>query len=288
MIRVHSYAKINLFLDVVEKRSDGYHNLEMIMQSIDLCDYITVEKSPHGIDIQTQNYYLPTDEKNIAYKAAKLLMERKKRCEGVKINIEKHIPVAAGLGGGSSNAAAVLNSIVKLFDLEIKQSELSEIALQLGADVPFFLKGGTSQAKGIGEQLTALSYFDHTMILLVKPNFDISTADIFKNYRMQEKNKKASLEDMICALENRDVSKISKNLYNSLEDVVCSRYPEVADLKIQMINNGAIGSLMSGSGPSVFGVFNEAAAIDSAFSFFKKNFINTFIVKTVDKSMNFV
>lgn len=277
-VNERAYAKINLLLDVVNKRADGYHNLEMIMQTIDLYDDVRVEKVQAGIHLVCATEFVPNNEKNIAWKAADLFCKKYNIKSGVKIDIKKRIPVAAGLAGGSSDAAAVLRAMMKLFDIYPSKEELVEMALSLGADVPYCLEGGTCIAEGLGERLIKLDDFAGVHILLVKPNVGVSTVWCFKNYRQEKVSKRPNLNKMVEDIKGRDINMVAHGLCNVLESVTIPEHPVIDNIKKQMLDNGAIGAIMSGSGPSVFGIFSSGQDAENA----KKSFDgqDMFVYKT--------
>lgn len=281
-IKLYAKAKINPALDVVERLENGYHNLEMVMQSINLSDSITISKTfTNDIVINTNIYWLPTDSKNLVYKTAKYLKENYNIKYGINIKLIKSIPICAGLAGGSADCAATLIGMRKLFKLPISNEELLKIGQDFGADVPFCIKRGTYLAKGIGEKLSPLSPFPHCYILIAKPNISISTASVFKSLDLSNIKERPDIEKIIYYLEKQDIEGISKNLCNVLETVSIQKYPIIADIKNCMIKSGALGSLMSGSGSAVFGIFKQKkqAAIAKRNLEYKLNIKEVFITK---------
>ncbi|MFE8704029.1 4-(cytidine 5'-diphospho)-2-C-methyl-D-erythritol kinase [Cytobacillus sp. FJAT-54145] len=245
-------AKINLSLDVLHKRQDGYHEVEMIMTTIDLADRIELMLlDSDSIRINSQSRFVPDDQRNLAYQAAKLLKERYKVTKGVQIAIEKTIPVAAGLAGGSSDAAATLRGLNKLWDLGLSLDELAELGAEIGSDVSFCVYGGTALAKGRGEVITQLPAPPTCWVVLAKPFIGVSTADVYRRLELDH-IVHPNTADMIKAIEEDDFNGMCKNVGNVLEDVTLKLYPEVAQIKDQMIRFGADAVLMSGSGPTVF------------------------------------
>lgn len=245
-------AKINLSLDVLGKRQDGYHELEMIMTTIDLADRIELELLEEDtIVISSHSRYVPNDERNLAYKAAKLLKDRLGVKKGVEISIEKHIPVAAGLGGGSSDAAAVLRGLNKLWDLRLSLDELAALGLEIGSDVPFCVYGGTALAKGRGEILTPLPPPPRCWVVLAKPSIGVSTGEIYKQLELDH-IVHPNTKEMAEAIKNNDYRKMCDLVGNVLESVTLKKYPEVSTIKKDMARFGANAVLMSGSGPTVF------------------------------------
>jgi 4-diphosphocytidyl-2-C-methyl-D-erythritol kinase len=266
MISLNAHAKINLSLDVLNKREDGYHNLQMIMQTIELHDTINIAKIQSGVEIYCDAPYVPNNNTNIAYKAAAAMLDRYKPGAGVRIEIEKKIPVAAGLAGGSTDAAAVLKGVNQLFNLGLDQKELMEIGKTIGADVPYCLMGGTALAEGIGEKLTPLRQIGKVPVILIKPRIGVSTAWVYKKLNLDKLNQRPDTSALISAIDRLDIGFISENMSNVLESVTLARYPVIRKIKKAMIKNGAAGSMMSGSGPTVFGIFSDEQKATNAFS----------------------
>jgi 4-diphosphocytidyl-2-C-methyl-D-erythritol kinase len=261
-INISANAKINITLDVLNKRDDGYHNVKMIMQSINLCDMINIKKTKEDMTLKTNYNFLPTDENNLAYKAAKIFFEETGiNKEGVEIYIEKRIPVAAGLAGGSTDAASVLIALNKLFHTGLKFDQLTKIGEKLGSDVPFCMLGGTALAEGKGEILTPLRDIPETCIVLAKPPIHVSTAEVYGSLVLEKITGRPDTERVIDYINKQDINGIAKNMYNVLEAITANKFKIINKIKNIMIGNGAIGSIMSGSGPTVFGIFeNEASA----------------------------
>jgi 4-diphosphocytidyl-2-C-methyl-D-erythritol kinase len=278
-LKIRGRAKINLSLDVVGKREDGYHKLKMIIQQIDLYDEIFVQKREKGIFLETDCKFLPTNERNIAYRAAKLIMDKYQLDGGVYIYIKKNIPVAAGLAGGSTNAAAVLQGINKLWRLQIPKEELMQIGLKLGADVPFCILGGAALAQGIGEQLTPIKGWKH-WVLLCKPNISVSTAEVYRNLQWEKINDHPKTDEILKSLETDDIHRVAENLCNVLETVTIPMHPLIKEIKIKMIECHALGSLMSGSGPTVFGLYKDYEKAKKACQKLSRVYKQTYLVKT--------
>ncbi len=264
-----SRAKINLSLDVIGKRDDGYHEVDMVMQQIDLYDTLTFEKTDVGkIEIECNNKYIPIDSRNIVYKAILAVNEYLKiENNGIKIIIDKNIPVAAGLGGGSSNAATAIKAYNILYGLNLKKDEMMKISVKVGADVPFFFEGGCCRARGIGEILTPIKGLNFGWIVICKPNIGVSTKGIYKalNYPMIVMH--PDVDGMVEALKNEDRLMISDKLGNVLERITLEKYKVVKNIKDKISNSNAYGSLMSGSGPTVFGLFSN---YKSGYKMYKK------------------
>lgn len=278
----NAYAKINLSLDVVNKRSDGYHNLKMIMQTVSLFDIITVEKSD-TISITCTNKNVPCDERNIVYKCAKKLLDNKDVSGGFKIHIEKNIPMAAGLAGGSSDGAVVMKEINRIYNLGYTMDELKEIGAGIGADIPYCLEGGTYLCQGIGDILTPTDSFDFDKILLVKPPIDVSTPWVYKNLKLNEINTHPDTDKVIEMLKFGNLSGLKECSGNLLETVTENEYKEISRIKQKMYSYNATFSMMSGSGPTVFGLFENEEDLNKAYEYFKGIYDDTFKVKTVNK-----
>lgn len=260
-IRLRAMAKINLGLDVLGKREDGYHDLRMIMQTVGLFDRITLRKTKaSGIRIQTNLGFLPADASNLAVRAAQLLFDEFGLEGGLFIDLEKHIPVAAGLAGGSSDAAAVLYGVNELFDLKLDREQLMERGLKLGADVPFCVLRGTALAEGVGEILTSTRPMPACHILLAKPPVHVSTKFVFGNLHADAIAAHPDIDGQLRALEEGDLKALAEKMGNVLEAVTVPAYPIIRELKTKMMEGGAIGAMMSGSGPTVFGLFDDERA----------------------------
>lgn len=253
-----SRAKINLTLDVLGKREDGYHNIKMIMQTVNLYDTIYIKKiRAEGIKLFTNLKWLPTDDKNLAYKAADLIKKRYNITGGVLIEIKKRIPIAAGLAGGSSNAAAVLVGMKTLFNIKSSTKELMSIGKEIGADVPYCIMRGTALAEGIGDILTRLPKCPDFYVVLAKPPISVSTQSIYKSLDNEIIKQRPNTQVVIDAIKSGDKIKIANNLYNVMEIVTAKKYPIIKEFKNFLMQKGALGVVMSGSGPTVFGLFND-------------------------------
>ncbi|GBF78342.1 4-(cytidine 5'-diphospho)-2-C-methyl-D-erythritol kinase [Paenibacillus sp. 598K] len=249
-------------LDVLRKREDGYHEVEMIMTMVDLADRLEMEElSRNTIIISSQAGYIPLDEKNLAFQAAKLIKERYKVDKGVYIHLDKKIPVAAGLAGGSSDAAAALRGLNRLWGLGIPLDELSRLGAELGSDVPFCVTGGTAIARGRGEALEHISPPPQCWVILAKPPINVSTADVYGRFRLSQVDKHPSTEAMAAELAAGSFTGMCQQLGNVLESVTLKLYPEVEQLKESMRKLGADGVLMSGSGPTVFGLVSRESKV---------------------------
>ena len=255
-MELRAYAKINLGLDVLRRREDGYHELRMVMQTVTLHDRIrlTVTEAP-GIRIRTNVSYIPDNQDNLACRSAALLLEEFPQDTGIYIDLDKHIPVAAGLAGGSSDAAAVMVGMNQLLSLGLSREELMERAVKIGADVPYCILRGTELAEGIGEKLTVLPSPPEAFLVLVKPPVHVSTAFVYKNLNVQEIGKHPDIDGQITALKEGDLEGLAGRMGNVLETVTSGRWPEIAGIRGRLLQLGALGARMSGSGPSVFGIF---------------------------------
>ncbi|NLY42779.1 MAG: 4-(cytidine 5'-diphospho)-2-C-methyl-D-erythritol kinase [Clostridiaceae bacterium] len=284
-MEIKSRAKVNITLDVVNKRDDGYHNIRMIMQTIDLYDVLYLEKIAHGIELKTNLPYLPVNKKNIAYKAARLFFDTLGiENEGIRINIKKNIPVSAGLAGGSTNAAAVLVAMNKMYGTGLKTEQLMEMGKKLGADVPYCILGGTALAEGIGDVLTPLPPIPNMLMVLAKPPVSVSTASVYKQLNINTIMARPDTEGVIHAIYNQDVKSIAKGMYNVLEEVTAKRHPVINTIKRIMLDSGALGAIMSGSGPTVFGVFEDKVSARKAVSRLEKVASDIFIVNTYNSN----
>lgn len=257
-MRLRAMAKINLGLDVVRKRPDGYHEVRMVMQTIHLYDVIELqERKEPGITVQTNLPFLPTNKDNLVYKAASLLMEEFGLSQGLAIRLEKHIPVAAGLAGGSSDAAAVLVGVNRLFRLGLTTQELMERGVRIGADVPYCVMRGTVLAEGIGERLTALPKAPDCHVLIAKPPISVSTKFVYENLHLDTLREHPDIDGMIACIREGSLEGVAQRLGNVLESVTIPAYPVIAEIKDMMLQNGALNAMMSGSGPTVFGLFKS-------------------------------
>lgn len=270
-LELKALGKINLGLDVLGRRENGYHDVRMVMQTVYLYDQITItKKSTPGIELETNLFYLPVNENNLAYRAAKILMDEFGIEEGVKIYLEKHIPVAAGMAGGSSNAAAVLHGINRMFHLGLSAEELMERGVTLGADVPYCIMRGTVLAEGIGEILTPLPPVPKCYVLLAKPPISVSTKLVYEKLDSHEIEEHPDIDGILEGLENQDLKKITECMGNVLEKVTIEEYPVIEEIKDVMKAEGALNAMMSGSGPTVFGIFDDKNLARKAAAAIKK------------------
>ncbi len=283
---LQAYAKINLGLDVLGKREDGYHELRMLMQTVDIYDEVKISRREDG-DIRIKLHYPLLEgeaagqaaadtglagENNIAYKAARLLREHCRLRQGVEIEIIKNIPIAAGMAGGSTDAAAVLKGMNTLFSLGLPKEDLAELGLRLGADVPYCLMGGTALAEGIGEKLKPLEPLPELPLVIAKPDIHVSTKEVYANLHLESlgEEERPDIDGILPALDRRDGADFRRCMKNVMERYTARVYPIVGEIKAAMLAEGAFGSMMSGSGPSVFGVFTGEDAADACFSALQK------------------
>lgn len=255
---INAPAKINLGLDVIRRREDGYHEVKMIMQSIRLFDRLTLAKSKTpGINLTTNLGFLPVNEDNLVYKSAKLLMDEFHIDTGVSIQLDKRIPVAAGMAGGSTDAASCLLAMNRLFDLKLSDRQLMERGVALGADIPYCIMKGTALSEGIGEILSPLPDAPDCYVLIAKPGFHVSTKFVYTNLKLDEQTVHPDIDHMINCIRKNDLQDLCDSMANILETVTIPEHPEIADIKKTMLEQGALGALMSGSGPTVFGIFDD-------------------------------
>lgn len=265
IMKLKAFAKINLGLDVVRKREDGYHEVRMIMQTVGIFDRLELKmQAEPGIRVSTNLSFLPNDESNLVYKAARLLMDEKGVKEGLSIQLEKHIPVAAGMAGGSSDAAAVLVGVNRMFNMGFSMEELMKRGVKIGADVPYCVMRGTALSEGIGEILAPLPPMPDCSILVAKPPVSVSTKFVYENLHVDSLAKHPDIDGMIKAIREESLSGIVKRMENVLETVTEKNYPVIRELKEYMMGAGAMGALMSGSGPTVFGIYDDAAKAEKA------------------------
>lgn len=281
--KLKAYAKINLGLDVVKKLPNGYHQVKMLMQTVGIYDELTLEKAEDGITVTTDSGELPTDENNLIYKAARLMRETYHIKEGVKIHLQKNIPIAAGMAGGSTDAAAAMKGMNLLFGLEIPTSELMRISVTIGADVPYCILGGTALAEGIGEKLTPLIPAPSCFVLVAKPDINVSTKYVYEHLDATGIPSHPDIDGMVTAIGNGSLQGILDRMENVLESVTIPAYPVIDTIKERMLELGAAGSLMSGSGPTVFGIFLNKATAATALEQLKDDglakqlFLTTFV-----------
>ena len=273
-IQLKALAKINLGLDVLRRREDGYHEVKMIMQTISLHDDLEIRriKTPE-IQVKTNLYYLPTNENNLVYKAAKLLMDEFDIKEGVSIQLKKRIPVAAGMAGGSTDGAAVLWGMNQMYGLGLSRQELMERGVKLGADVPYCVQRGTALAEGIGERLSVLPSMPKCTILIAKPGISVSTKFVYENLHANDlkPEQHPDVDSMIEAMKEKNLDLLCERMGNVLETVTIPAYPVIQEIKEHMMACGAAGAMMSGSGPTVFGIFHSPVQAKAAMKDLKVN-----------------
>lgn len=283
-----AYGKINIGLDVLRKRSDGYHEVKMIMQTVSLHDRITITKVENSSDIvlETNLSFLPTNDNNIVYKAAKLLKDEFGIQEGLAIKLEKHIPVAAGMAGGSTDAATTLELLNDMFSLNLSKEDLMKRAIKLGADVPYCIRKGTALSEGIGEILTPLKPLMPCHILIVKPPIYVSTKFVYENLKIDQLESHSDIDGIQAAIQAGNLYEMSSKMGNVLETVTEANYPVISSIKKMMLEQGAVASLMSGSGPTVFGIYDNEDKINQAATFFKTNYpsYRTYVTKPVNNA----
>lgn len=264
-LEVKAYAKVNLGLDVLRRREDGYHELRMIMQTVDLYDTLTFEKTEEAKIVMTCNIEgLPCDERNLVYKSAKLMFDEYDLPGGIRIHLEKRIPMAAGMAGGSTDAAAVFNGMNELYQLNVSKERLCELGVKIGADVPYCIVGGTVLSEGIGEVLTVLPNVPDCTVLIAKPDFDVSTKYVYENLHANSLTYHPDIDAMTEAVRAGDLAGVIKVMDNVLETVTEAKYTEITNIKKVMQENGAMRAMMSGSGPTVFGLYETVEMAESA------------------------
>ena len=286
-ISINAMAKINLGLDVLRRRENGYHDVKMVMQTVNIYDTLDfVKKEEPGIVVKVDAMELPTDENNLIYKAAKLLYERCRMEEGVEITLTKRIPIAAGMAGGSTDAAAALVGINRLFNLGLTMDELKEIGVKIGADVPYCIEGGTALSEGIGEILTKLPDAPDCFVVVAKPEISVSTKYVYENLHANELKYHPDIDGMVEAIREGNLDGVCSRMENVLETVTENKYPIISQIKKLLKDAGAENSLMSGSGPTVFAIFKEEEMAKKALEMVemsglaKQSFVTVFAKET--------
>ena len=286
-IRINAMAKINLGLDVLRRRENGYHDVKMIMQTVNIYDTLDfVKKDEPGIVVKVDAMELPTDENNLIYKAAKLLYDKCGMDKGVEITLTKRIPIAAGMAGGSTDAAAALVGINRLFELGLSMDELKQIGVKIGADVPYCIEGGTVLSEGIGEILTKLPDAPDCFVVVAKPEISVSTKYVYENLHANELKYHPDIDGMTEAIRQGDLDGVCKRMENVLETVTETKYPVISQIKQLLKDAGAESSLMSGSGPTVFAIFKEEETAKKALEkvresgLAKQSFVTVFAKET--------
>lgn len=288
-LHLKAYAKVNLGLDVIRRREDGYHEVKMIMQTVKLFDRLIMERTDSGIiTLQTNLPYLPLHEKNLVYQAIDIIRREYGIKDGVHVNLIKRIPVAAGMAGGSTDAAAAFVGMNQMFGLNITQDTLMKYGVSLGADIPYCIMRGTALSEGIGEVLTPLPPIPRCWFLIVKPGFSISTRLVYEHLRLDEHTDHPDIDGMKTALYHKDLAGVTKRMGNVLEQVTQTRYPAIEELKNIMKKHGALNALMSGSGPTVFGIFTDKERASRACRACQKHpsVRQTAIVRPFNKSLH--
>lgn len=267
-----AYAKINLGLDVIRRRPDGYHDVKMIMQTVDLYDVLSIsKKEDETITISTQKEDLPINEDNLIYKAVKLMKDTYGFSGGVHVELVKNIPIAAGMAGGSTDAAAAMRAVNKLFDLNRPLEELEKIAVKIGADVPYCIQGGTVLSEGIGEVLTTLPDSPQCILLIAKPDISVSTKYVYENLNLPELKKHPDIDAMKEAIKAGNLQGMIEQMDNVLASVTEEKYEIIGKIKQSMVKSGAVKAMMSGSGPTVFGIFETMVQAAGAFDAIKES-----------------
>ena len=279
-LRIPCLAKINLSLDVIGKRPDGYHLLRMLMQTVGLFDYINLEKIPEGIEVTCSNKSIACDGSNTAYRMAALVIDRYSLNYGVKIHIDKHIPAGAGLAGGSTDAAGVIKGMNQLFGLNMSLGEMLDLGLKVGADVPYCIIGGTALAEGIGERLTPLRPIKNIWCVIAKPEFSISTKEAYGALKLDGIMRHPATERLMGYIEAGNGKKLAAGMVNVLEDACISAYPQIYDIRKLMQQGGALGSMMTGSGSAVFGLFQSRSEGERCCALLKERVQEVFLVET--------
>ncbi|MFI3210826.1 MAG: 4-(cytidine 5'-diphospho)-2-C-methyl-D-erythritol kinase [Peptostreptococcaceae bacterium] len=289
-MQIKTRAKINLSIDVLGKRSDGYHLVEMIMQSIDLYDIIKIEENDFNIiNIKSNSSDIPVNDDNIVYKAIKIIKDTFNINQGINVYIEKNIPVAAGLAGGSSNCAGILVGLNKLWNLNLSNNKLKEIGLKLGADVPFCIEGGCYLAKNIGEELEPTIGLDEKLYLVVcKPEIFVSTKFIYESLNLNDLGPRPNNKDLINLLNNKNNLDLKNSMNNVLENVATKKYSEIEDIKSIISNNNSLVTMMSGSGPTVFGIFDLIENANKAKSELLKKYKQVYLTSSSKKGVEII
>lgn len=284
---IKAMAKVNLGLDVLRRLENGYHEVKMVMQTVNLYDKLTVKKKEReGITITSNTGELPLNEDNLIYKAARLIFEKTGKSYGVSIHLDKNIPIAAGMAGGSTDAAATLIALNELFDFGMSKEQLAEIGVKIGADVPYCIYGGTCLSEGIGEVLTKLPDTPDCYLVIAKPGIGVSTKYVYENLHIETVTEHPDMDGMVDAIKAGDLQGVVRTMGNVLETVTIKRYPEIAAMKQKLLDNGAESALMSGSGPTVFGIFMQKETAGKALEelnktgLVKQGFVTTFAKET--------
>ncbi len=280
-MEIKAYGKVNIALDVTGKREDGYHLLSMIMQTVNIYDELTFKKVEKGIHITSNKDFVPTDNKNLVYRAIDLFCNNYGIKKEIEVHIEKNIPVAAGMAGGSTDAAAALRAMRDIYRPDIGNEDLRLLGVKLGADVPYCIEGGTALCEGIGEVIKPLKSFKDKLLVVVKPNFSVSTVETYKKFNINEVREHPNVESIIEAMSRDDVEYVANNMMNLLELVTIKEHKEIKDIKDFMRDEGALGAMMSGSGPTVFGFFNDINKANKCSDKLKDKYKEVFVTTTI-------
>jgi len=280
-MKIKAYGKVNIALDVTRKREDGYHLLSMVMQTINIYDELTFKKVEKGIHITSNKDFVPTDNKNLVYRAIDLFCNNYGVKKEIEVHIEKNIPVAAGMAGGSTDAAAALRVMRDIYRPDIGNDDLRLLGVKLGADVPYCIEGGTALCEGIGEVIKPLKSFKDKLLVVVKPNFSVSTVETYKKFNINEVREHPNVENIIEAMSRDDVEYVANNMMNLLELVTIKEHKEIKDIKDFMRDEGALGAMMSGSGPTVFGFFNDINKANKCSDKLKDKYKEVFVTTTI-------
>ncbi len=276
-----AYAKINLTLDVLRKNEIGYHNVEMVMQQVSMFDDVILKKIPKGIEVICDNDDVPTDQTNIVYQVAERTLHMIDG--GVSIEIQKRIPVMAGLAGGSSDGAATMMGLNLLYDLNLSVNEMMKMTEDIGKDIPFCIMGGCANATGMGEILQPIESLADCYVVLCTPNVSVSTKEAYESLQVDTIQNRPDTEQMVNALKKGDYTTICKSTINVFEEGVCRKYPVILNVKNKMFDNGADSVCMSGSGPSVFALFKELEKAEQACNYLKQFFEHSYVVTPIQK-----
>lgn len=280
-MKIKAYGKINIALDVIGKRDDGYHLLRMIMQTVDIYDELEFKRNEQGVHITSNKDFVPTDNRNLVYKAVELFCETYGVEKAISIHIEKNIPVEAGMAGGSTDAAATLRAMRDIYRPHITDEELMILGVRIGADVPYCIRGGTALCEGIGEIITELMPFKNKILVVVKPDFGVSTVATYKGFKLNEVNEHPKVDELILAMKKDDLNYVAENMMNLLELVTLKEYKEIDEIKEFICNEGALGAMMSGSGPTVFGFFDNHGKAIACAEKLEVNYSEVFVTRTI-------
>lgn len=280
-MQIKAYGKVNIALDIVGKREDGYHLLRMIMQTVDIYDELTFKRGVSGIKITSNKEFVPKDERNLVYKAIELFGKTYHLKPAIEVHIEKNIPVEAGMAGGSTDAAAALRAMRDMYKPDLSDEELMSLGVKIGADVPYCIVGGTALCEGIGEIITRLKPFKDKLMVVVKPNFGVSTVEAYKGFKLKEVKVHPPVNDLIKEMEQDNLKFVAENMGNLLELVTIKNHKEIQEIKDFTLSEGALGAMMSGSGPTVFAFFDDLKKATKCAEKLKNKYEEVFITKTI-------